>query len=292
MFGLKLGMGAMALVCVAALPAAEFSGTRALEYARAVTAMGPRPSGSAANKKAQAYIKAQLQGLGCQVTEDAFTGTPPSGPIPMTNLIAKFPGKSGMSVVFTGHFDTKVFKEFKFVGANDAGSSSGVLLEMAKTLAGQVRKHDVYLLWFDGEEAVGEWSDRDGIHGSRHLAQKWSQEGKLGKILALINVDMIGDKDLGIALESNSNQGLRRLVWQVAKDLGYGSHFLEQPGAIEDDHMPFVRQGVTALDLIDFDYGPGNSYWHTEKDTVDKLSGQSLKVVGDVLVETLKRLEK
>jgi glutaminyl-peptide cyclotransferase len=292
MLRLKLGMGAMALACVAALPAAEFSGARALEFARAVTAMGPRPSGSAANKKAQAYIKAQLQGLGCQVTEDAFTGTPPSGPIPMTNLIAKFPGKSGMSVVFTGHFDTKVFKEFKFVGANDAGSSSGVLLEMAKTLAGQTRKHDVYLVWFDGEEAVGEWSDRDGIHGSRHLAQKWSQEGKLGKILALINVDMIGDKDLGIALESNSNQGLRRLVWQVAKDLGYGRYFLEQPGAIEDDHMPFVRQGVTALDLIDFDYGPGNSYWHTEKDTVDKLSAQSLKVVGDVLVETLKRLEK
>jgi len=288
----KAVLTALALLGVQAVWAAEFNGARALEYARQMTALGPRPSGSAANKKTQAYIKAELRGLGCQVLDDAFTGTPPSGPVPMNNIIAKFPGKSGMSVMFTGHFDTKVFKDFRFVGANDAGSSAAVLIELAKALAGKPRKHDVYLVWFDGEEAVGEWSDRDGIHGSRHLAKKWAAEGQLSKILALINVDMIGDKDLGIVEESNSTPALRRLVWQVAADLGYKRYFLDEAGAIEDDHMPFLREGVTALDLIDFDYGPGHSYWHTEKDTIDKLSAQSLKVVGDVLLETLKRLEK
>jgi Zn-dependent M28 family amino/carboxypeptidase len=285
-------LGALLLAGVSTFWGAEFSGARALEYARQLTAIGPHPSGTAANKKAQAFIKAQLQGLGCQVTDDSFTGRPPSGPVPMNNIIARFPGTSGMAVVFTGHFDTKLFKNFRFVGANDGGSSAGLLLELAHALAGKPHKHDVYLVWFDGEEAVGEWSDVDGIHGSRHLAEKWKAEGKLSKILALINVDMIGDKDLGIVLETNSNSGLRRLVWKVAEDLGYGRYFLEQSGAIEDDHMPFVRDDVPALDLIDFDYGPNNSYWHTAQDTADKLSAQSLKIVGDVLLETLRRLEK
>ena len=285
-------LGALLLAGASGLWSGDFSGARALEYARQLTAIGPRPSGTAANRKAQAFIKSQLRGLGCQVADDPFTGRPPSGPVPMNNIIARFPGASGTAVVFTGHFDTKLFKNFRFTGANDGGSSAGLLIELAHALAGKPHKHDVYLVWFDGEEAVGEWSDVDGIHGSRHLAQKWKAEGKLSKILALVNVDMIGDKDLGIVVETNSNPGLRRLVWNVAGDLGYGRYFLDQGGAIEDDHMPFVRNDVPALDLIDFDYGPDNSYWHTAQDTADKLSAQSLKVVGDVLLETLRRLEK
>ncbi len=289
----KAALSVAALVTAVSLHAAGgFNGARALEYTRHLAALGPRTPGSVAHKKAQAYIKAQLHGLGCEVMDDSFTGTPPSGAMALNNIIARFPGKSGLSVVFTGHYDTKIMKGMNFAGANDGGSSAGLLVEMAKELAGKPRKHDVYLVWFDGEEAVGEWSETDGIHGSRHLAKRWASEGKLARILALINMDMIGDKDLGIAEEMNSTPPLRHLVWQVARDLGYGRYFLNTGGAIEDDHMPFIRMGVTALDLIDFDYGPNNSYWHTSQDTADKLSAQSFTVVGDVLMETLRKLEK
>ncbi len=126
---------------------------------------------------------------------------------------------------------------------------------------------------------------------SRHLAGRWAADGTLSRIKALINVDMIGDRDLGILQEMNSSATLRERVWRTADRLGFGKHFLRGDGATEDDHIPFLRRGVNALDLIDFDYGPGNSYWHTDKDTVDKLSAESFQIVGRVLLETLKELE-
>ena len=190
----------------------------------------------------------------------------------MKNIIARFAGKSGRAVAFTGHYDTKVFPMFRFVGANDAGSSTGLLLELARVLAGKPRQDDVYLVWFDGEEAVAEWSPTDGLYGSRHLAGRWAADNTSRRLKALINVDMIGDKDFKILQEASSSPALTKLVWQTAKELGYGSHFPSAQMAIDDDHIPFVRMGVPALDLIDFDYGPGHSWWHTDKDTMDKLS--------------------
>lgn len=289
---LILGMALLGTVLAAPVWSANFSGDAAFEHTRRIVALGPRPSGSPAHSRMVAYLKRQLQTLGCNVTEDPFTARPPSGPIAMRNLIAHFPGSSGFSIVITGHYDTKRMPGRTFVGANDGGSSAGFLLELARAVSKQRRKHDLYIVWFDGEEAIGEWSDRDGLHGSRHLATRWSAEGKLSKIIALINVDMIGDKALDIIQEVNSDASLRRLIWQVSRDLGYAQHFLEVGGAIEDDHMPFVRLGVPAVDLIDFDYGPDNSYWHTEKDTMDKLSPRSFQILGDVLLETIRRLEK
>src|SRR6202030_4239003 len=178
-----------------------------------------------------------------------------------------------------------------FVGANDGGSSTGFLLELARVENSMSHADDIVLVWFDGEEAYGEWSDTNGIYGSRHLADKWSRDGKLPRIKALINVDMIGDKDLGILQEGNSSAPLLRVVWQRAHDLGYGKYFLDLATPMEDDHMPFVRKGVNALDLIDFDYGPNTAYWHDEKDTLDKLSAHSLEVVGNVLVAVLRKLQ-
>jgi Zn-dependent M28 family amino/carboxypeptidase len=210
----------------------------------------------------------------------------------MRNIIATFPGGTGRALVVTGHFDSKPMKGSNFVGANDAGSSTGFLLELARVVNSMSHADDITLVFFDGEEAYGEWSDTNGIYGSRHLADKWSREGKLGRIKALINVDMIGDKDLGIIQERNSSPGLLRQVWQTAHDLGYGKYFLDSGFATEDDHLPFLQKGVNALDLIDFDYGPNNEYWHTEKDTMDKLSAHSLDVVGNVLVAVLRKLKR
>lgn len=271
---------------------AEFSGARALEWTRKAVALGPRPPASAASKQLQALIRAELKANGWQVLEDAFTAQTSAGPKPMCNLIGKLSGRTGHAVVFSGHYDTKWLPAIRFVGANDGGSSTGWLLEMARVLPSRPRKHDVYLVFFDGEEAFGEWSATDGIHGSRHLAETWRRDGTLGRIKALINVDMIGDRDLKILDETNGSRLLRRLLRAAAYDLGYAKYFPDEAGAIEDDHMPFVRLGVPAIDLIDFDYGPHNTWWHTEQDTIDKLSAHSFQVVGEVLLEVFRRLQQ
>jgi len=270
--------------------AGDFSGASALEFTRKAVAFGPRPAGSAANQKLQAYIESQLKMLRCQVSFDVFTAQTPIGPVDMRNIIATFPGQSGRAVVVTGHFDTKPIAGGVFVGANDGGSSTGFLLELARVVNSMAHADDIVLVWFDGEEAFGEWSETNGIYGSKHLAEKWYGAGALSRVKALINVDMIGDKDLGMIEEENSTLSLRRLVWRTAEDLGYGKYFLRSGFATEDDHLPFLKKGVNALDLIDFDYGPDNEYWHTGKDTMDKLSAHSLEVVGNVVVAALRKL--
>jgi len=272
--------------------AADFSGESALKYTADSVNFGPRPAASAALKKLQQYILENLKRCRCEVSEDSFTARTPAGPVAMKNIIARFPGTSGRAIAITGHYDTKVFHDFRFVGANDGGASGGFLLELARVLAGRPRKDDVYLVWFDGEEAVGEWSPTDGVYGSRHLAARWAADGTAKRLKALINVDMIGDKDLEIPREAFSSPALTRLVWQAAADLGYGKFFSNRTLAIEDDHLPFIKAGVPALDLIDFNYGPGHSWWHTPEDTLDKVSARSLQIVGEVILETIRRLEQ
>jgi glutaminyl-peptide cyclotransferase len=273
--------------------AATFSGASALNYTRQAVAFGPRPPGSEANRKLQSYILTQLKQDACEIIEDPFTARTPKGEIPMKNIIARFPGKSGRAIAITGHFDTKTFPGRKFVGANDGGSSTGLLLELAHALAHQPRIDDVYLVWFDGEEAIREeWQGTDNLYGSRHLADRWRKDGTLAKIKALINVDMIGDKGLDIKPEGNSDPRLQKLMWTTAADLGYQAYFLDQRmSPEEDDHIPFKVLGVPVLDIIDFNYGPDNQYWHTDQDTMDKLSAQSLEIVGTVVLEAIHRLE-
>ena len=280
---------ALLIVLVAALAAAaDFSGDSALEFTRGAVALGPRPSGSDANRQLQAYIVDKLKACRCEVSEDAFSARTPRGDISMRNIIARFRGSSGQAIAITGHFDTKYFPGRKFVGASDGGSSTGLLLEMARSLTGESRTDDVYLVFFDGEEAVGDWSDTDKLYGSRHLAQRWRGDGTLARLKALINVDMVGDRGLNIRQETNSNARVRQLVWRAASDLGYRAYFVQDTITIDDDHMPFLDLGVPALDLIDFDYEP----WHRDSDTMDKISAQSLQIVGRVVQESIRRLER
>jgi Zn-dependent M28 family amino/carboxypeptidase len=266
---------------------ADFSGASAFKYTQAAVAFGPRPSGSAANRQLQAYIRAQLHNWKCEVMEDPFIGKTPNGDVPMTNIIARFPGKSGHAIAVTGHFDTKLFPGRKFVGANDGGSSTGLLLELARDLSDTQHGDDIYVVFFDGEEATGEWTETDSVYGSRHLAYKWKADGTLKKLKALINVDMIGDKSLDVLIEENSTVSLRKQVWQAAADLGYKAYFLDSGEKVDDDHMPFIKLGVPSLDLIDFDYDP----WHKDSDTMDKLSPKSLEIVGAVVLESVKRID-
>jgi hypothetical protein len=274
----------------AALSAADFNGERALNDVKRAVAFGPRPAGSEASRRMQLWIVQELKTLGWEVVEDRFTARTPLGAVEMTNLIAKKPGLTGRAIAVTGHTDTKRFP-FRFVGANDGGSSTAVLLELARCLKDQRFRNDIWLVFFDGEEAVRDWSDTDSLYGSRHLAGKMAADGSLSRLLALINVDMIGDRDLRLLDDDGSTPALRRILRDAARRLGYLRHLGTTPQAIEDDHIPFLQQGVKAIDLIDFDYGPGNAYWHNGKDTTDKLSAESLKITGSLVVEMVRTLE-
>jgi Zn-dependent M28 family amino/carboxypeptidase len=281
------------LLTASLAPAAEISGASAFEFTKRAVDFGPRPSGSDANRALQNYILSQLKTCRCEVTEDAFTATTPRGPIAMKNIIAKFPGKGRpgspvQAIAVTGHFDTKYYPGRKFVGASDGGSSTGMLLEFARVLAGEPRMDDIYLVFFDGEEAVGEWTETDSVYGSRHIADRWRRDGTLGRLKALINVDMIGDKNLNIRQETNSTAFLRKLVWSTAAELGYQAYFPNEAISEDDDHMPFLKMGAPAIDIIDIDYPP----WHTDADTMDKLSPKSLEIVGTVVLEVVHKLER
>jgi Zn-dependent M28 family amino/carboxypeptidase len=272
-------------------PAQSFDGGRGFEDLKHLVSYGPRPAGSKALAATRSWIEAQLKVTGAQVDEDSFTASTPIGAIPMTNVIAKFTGTGSKIVMVAGHYDTKRFDNFRFVGANDGGSSAALLLELARALQGRKHALTYWLVFLDGEEAVREeWRGDDNTYGSRHLVQKLSTDGELGRIQAMILVDMIGDSHLAIDREANSTPWLTDTVFSAAHRLGYSKYFLDNPTAVEDDHIPFVNAGVPAVDLIDFD--PNDGYWHTARDTVDHCSPLSLTIVGRVVLATLADLEK
>jgi Zn-dependent M28 family amino/carboxypeptidase len=281
----------LALLSRAAQPPG-FNGGRAFEDLKRLVAFGPRPSGSAALTQTRQWLIHELQAAGAQVQEDSFLASTPNGPIPMTNLIASFRGSGRETVIVAGHYDTKRFDNFRFVGANDGGSSAALLLELARVLGGRQHALNYWLVFFDGEEAVRNWSGTDRVYGSRHLVEKLSASGELSRIQALILVDMIADAHLRIPREYNSTPWLTDLVFSVAQRLGYGKYFVDSENAVDDDHMPFINAGVPAVDLIDFDYGPKNSYWHSPQDTLDHCSPLSLTIVGRVVTAALDELEK
>lgn len=274
-----------------ALPAVTFNGNRAFQDLKRLVSFGPRPAGSEALAKSRNWIIQQLKDAGCEVEQDAFTASTPDGDIPMVNLVAKIPGARPSVVMITGHYDTKRFDQFKFVGANDGASSAAFILETARQLCRRKSPVTYWLVFFDGEEAVRAWSATDSTYGSRHLEAELAANGELSKIKAMILVDMIGDKHLDIRQDMSSTPWLTALVFDTADHLGYSRFFLNEKTVIADDHNPFVNAGVSAVDIIDLDYGPNNSYWHTAEDTVEHCSPASLTMVGRVVMETLHELE-
>jgi Zn-dependent M28 family amino/carboxypeptidase len=249
-------------------------------------AIGSRKPGSPGHAKAEQFILSHLSGDNVEV--DSFTANTPVGKFPGKNIIAKFPGKKDGIIVIAGHYETNYPLPNAFVGANDGGSTTGLLLELANQFRGkQLDGYSVWLLWDDDEEAFVTWSEKDSLYGTKHLAQKWQEDGTAQKIKAFILLDMIGDADLDIQRDTNSTVWLTNLVYQAATTLGYQSHFYQQTNALEDDHLPFAKIGVPVVDVIDIDYGYMNSYHHTTQDTMDKLSPKSLQIVGDVVLQTI-----
>ena len=284
------------------LPAqSHFDGAKAYEYAREFAAIGPRWPTGPGHVKAEEFLRSHFKRDHDQVEEDTFTTDTPIGPIAMCNFIVRFPGTKPGEIVLGTHYETNYpLRNINFVGANDGASTTGLLMAIADRLrdeqahspAKKLNGYSVWLVFFDGEEAIHEWSASDSTYGSRHLAAKWGRDGTLGQIKAFMLADMIGDKDLDIQRETNSTAWLVDLVAQAAKKFGYQRYFFQTDMAVEDDHLPFVQRGVPSIDIIDLDYGPNNSYHHTAQDTMDKISAQSLTIDGDVFMETIRLIDQ
>jgi Zn-dependent M28 family amino/carboxypeptidase len=266
--------------------APPFDGAAALRHVERLVAIGPRVGGSPGGARAREYIVGELKKIaGAQVRVEKFSADTPHGRLGLANVIAVLPGRRPDVIMLAGHYDTKLFAQFTFVGANDGGSSTGLLIELARRLAARPREYTYWLVWFDGEEARVTWTARDSLYGSRHLAAELARTGRLPR--AVIVVDMIGDRDLAIRREAHSAGWLTEIIWDTAGRLGHGRHFLREALPVEDDHAPFLRLGVPATLLIDFDFPA----WHTAGDTLDKVSADSLAVVGQVVLEALPSVE-
>jgi Zn-dependent M28 family amino/carboxypeptidase len=264
----------------------KFDGAAALKHVERLVAIGPRVAGSPGGQRARDYIVGELKKIGgVQAQVKPFEAETPYGRVKMANVIAVLPGRRADVVMVAGHYDTKLFTEFRFVGANDGGSSAALLLELARRLAAGPRDYTYWLVWFDGEEAREAWTERDSLYGSRRLASELAQARRLPR--AMVLVDMIGDRDLSLRREAHSAGWLTEIIWDAAGRRGYARHFIRESMPVEDDHVPFLKLGVPASLLIDFDYPP----WHTAEDTLDKVSAQSLGIVGEVVLEALPSVE-
>lgn len=279
---------ALATAVAGAQKPVAFDSSKAWEHLRQQVAIGPRPSGSPGNVKNRDYIKAQMAALGIKTTEQAFDGATPLGPVKMVNIIATIPGKSPDRIILGSHFDTKLFREFRFVGASDGASSTAALIELARVIKarGQL-PFTIELLFLDGEEAVLEWAGTDNTYGSRYYVEAARKNGSLKSIRAFILLDMIGDRNLTIRRETNSTRWLTDIVWAAAKKLGH-RQFMDEETTVEDDHLPFLKAGVPSLDIIDLDY----PQWHTAQDTLDAVAARSLQIVGETVVEALPLIEQ
>jgi glutaminyl-peptide cyclotransferase len=269
-----------------------FDGQQAYDYTAKLVSFGPRPPDSDAIHRTQDYIREQLKSFGCAVSEDDFHSSTPIGSVAMKNIVAEIPGKRRPIILLLTHYDT--LKKDGFVGAVDGGSSSGLMLEMARLLCGHQSTDTIWIAFLDGEEAFEQWSDADSTYGSRELAARMALSGDLPRIKAVLLADMVGAVNLHIQKDTNSTPKLVDLVWKTAARLGYTDTFVQASTPIEDDHLSFLHRNVPAVDVIDLlDYPRSTTlpYWHTTQDTMDKVSPRSLAIVGHVLIETVRELQ-
>jgi len=281
---------------------ATFNAANAFAETRGLTAITPRHSGAPGAQKAAEHLLSRLRAMGIESSLDEFEEETPAGKMFFRNIIGVLPGRNADGspveelIILGAHYDTKSGISDNFEGANDSGSGVGVLLEMARAIKnGQVIPVNILLAFFDGEECVSRYGKNDGLHGSRRLAAQLVRDGRSQKVRAVIILDMVGDRDLNITIPRNSALSLVSALFGAAKTEGTRDKFTLCSGEILDDHQPFLAAGIPAIDVIDFEYGsaPGrNDYWHTSEDTIDKLSVQSLEIVGKTVLRLLDDLTR
>ncbi|HEX6728975.1 MAG TPA: M28 family peptidase [Pyrinomonadaceae bacterium] len=275
----------------------SFNGERAMAHVRKQVEIGPRPPDTPALAKTRSYIIAELKSYGLNVTTDEFTTATPLGEKKMANIVAELPGETNKLILIASHYDTKLYDDMHFVGANDPGASVGVLLELGRVLAAAKEKPKLTyrLVFFDGEESFCEgWSEcekpdaPDNTYGSRHYVAQLREHNELENTRALILLDMVGYKKLELGRDTLSTRWLQDIVWQTGRELGHTKIFVDRAeGVGGDDHEPFLKAGVPSVDLIQLN---GYPYWHRPDDTIDKLSAQSMKIVGDTVIASLPRI--
>jgi glutaminyl-peptide cyclotransferase len=267
-----------------------FDGSKAFAHVAKQVSFGPRPSGSQALAHLQDYLQSELRSYGCSVEIDSFGADTPVGRLSMKNILVKIPGEKPGIILLGTHYDTLLMDNF--VGADDAGSSTAVMLELARLLCSQRGKYAVWIAFFDGEEAMKQWSDTDSRYGSRQMAARFANSGDIKKIRAFLLADIVGGRTPHFLRETTSTPTLTDLVWGAAAKLGYSSIFVnDETSAIEDDHDSFLRRNVPSMDVIDLDRVNDVPYWHTPQDTLDKISAKTLAIVGHVFLESVNQLQ-
>ena len=274
---------------------AKFDGRRAFEDLQELVRLGERTAATEGAAQAAEFIARRLRDAGIQVRLDSFSEDTPWGRGRFTNVMGIIPGQCDSVVIIGGHYDTKAGIGRRFQGANDSGSSTAVLLEIARVLAAcSGQRMEKWVVFFDGEECRRSYGPHDGLHGSRRLARRLIQSGAVKRIRAAVIVDMVGDRDLELTIPPNCSTSLVSLLQRCAADRGFEGLVRSYPGPILDDHVPFLRCGIPAIDIIDFYYGsaPGrNDYWHTLEDSLEHVSARSLETVGRIVVEMVRRLD-
>ena len=270
---------------------AGVDGLQVLRHTREMVRHGPHPPGTEAQRKVGEYIAGQLEALGLQVDTHTFRPVTPRGRLPMTNIRGILPGRDEKVLILASHYDSKFFDTFEFVGANDGASSTGLVLELARVLfQDNPTGLTFWFVFFDGEEALGEWTSADSLYGSREFVKRERVRGNLRNVGAMILLDLVGGKDLRIFREPNSTPWLTKIIWEQGSRLGHQRIFRPsgRTSPIDDDHLPFLRAGIPAVDLIDLNY----AHWHKPSDTLDKLSGPNLEMVGAVVLASLPEIAR
>ncbi len=259
-------------------------GAAAFALAERLVAFGKRCSGTEAYRRQADFIAAEARASGGEVAFQDFRQQTVKGDILFRNIIAEVKGRSRQFVIVSTHCDLKDLGSLNFQGANDGASGTALLLEMMQAIkrTGEKPPVTVRFVFFDGEECMVAYSDNDGFYGSSYYADKMTADERR-QCLGVINVDMIGDRDLHVTIPQNSDDKLSKLALEGAGDSGFDAYFSRSSQVILDDHVPFLKKGIPAVNLIDFSYGAANSYWHTDADTLDKISGKSLEIVGEVV---------
>ncbi len=292
--GVSLFAALLVLFCFSCLDTSAQIGLvdpdRAMRHVEKMVSYGPHPSGSEAQKQVGIYIMDQLQSYGLEVHTQTFQPVTPLGRPEMKNIWGVLPGNRESVIILASHYDSKYFEDFPFVGANDSGSSSALLLELARTLTQESSTdYSFWFVFFDGEEAVVDWTSADSLYGSRDFVQMLRSRGLLHRVSALILLDMIGGKDLVLRKELNSTNWLNQIIWDTGNQLGFGDIFqMRGNTAAQDDHLPFAAEGIPVVDIIDLDY----AYWHQREDTTDKLSADNMSIVGNVVLASLPEIAK
>jgi len=267
---------------------AAFRGASAWPEVEAFVSLGPRHAGTPGAAAAAAYLAERLRAAGLEPLVDTFEDRVPGGTAVFRNVHAELTGRERGTIILASHYDTKAGVSDDFAGANDSGSSTGLLLALAAHLQARApHRYDILFAFFDGEECRVRYGPHDGLHGSRRLAQTLVRNNRAAEVAAVIVIDMVGDRDLTLTLPRNGTPRLTTLAFDCARRLGVRDRLSLARGAILDDHVPFLRAGMPAVDLIDFEYGsqPGrNDYWHTPEDTLDKMSPRSLETVGRLVL--------